>query len=158
MKKIFFTILILIISLSTYAQEGIAFNIVEQFLKSDIYYTSGAEKDEIRDIRIYCFDEKISVNYDRFSISKTSGKKISNMDFSKFGVKKEESNYVLFHSDLVDNQLMVEILGNKPEYLIPKKETEYRSYKSFNTGIIYLFLFSDEGCLVSVQKRMVVYD
>ena len=72
---------------------------------------------------------------------------------------KEEANYLLFFSDLCDNQMLVTLVHNRhPELNIREAGTTYETWSRMNGGMAYLFNFSDQGCIVGVEKKYVFND
>lgn len=107
----------------------------------------------------YC-DEEIPINYDRFEIQpKKDSKKVRHVLLESLGDSIRYSRYIIFHSAVKDDYMMVEVLVNRRDYLNDQRGvTEFERRKRFNRGISYLFILDEEGCIQEVEKEVSGYD
>lgn len=134
---------------------------VKLSLESDIYYYLDFKRDEIPLPKIYYSNEPIPLNLKRFSIKLIESQRedeSKDLELIKIGASKEESNYIVFNSGLIQNYIMLEIFFTREEYLNRPDRSEYETWRRFNSGISYLFEFDDMGCLIKIEKSPISYD
>lgn len=73
---------------------------------------------------------------------------------SLFCKKNQQSNNILFFSQIEDNMLRVDILPKKPQ----NNKISYNDLAFQNTGQIYLFLFTFCGHIRAVFGTKIIYD
>jgi len=73
---------------------------------------------------------------------------------SLFCKKNQQSNNILFFSQIEDNMLRVDVLPCKKHV----NKFDYNAVAYQNTGQIYLFIFDEEGIIKMVFSREIVYD
>ena len=136
-------------------QEELILNIVKQSLKSDIHYYLDFSKNEIPEVKICYFNEKLIVNgYDKKEPSmKVTFPERSNEVFCSLN----HANYVLFHSDLVNGKMRVDILFNRAKYLNRPGKTQYETWSRNNGGMSYEFLY-EKGRIYDYKKKVISND
>lgn len=134
---------------------------VKQALESDIYYFLEFKKEEIPLPKLFYSTERIPLNLKRFSVKSVESqenKESKDLELNKISTSKEESNYIVFNSGLVQNYIMVEIFFKREEYLNRPNKSEYETWRRYNAGVSYLFEFDDNGCLIKIRKHPISYD
>lgn len=131
---------------------------IKQSLESDVYYFLDFKKEEIPSPKFFYSEEKIAINLKRFGIESLEKVNDENIKLNHIGVLKEESNYIVFNTGLVDNYIMLEIFFKREEYLNRPNKSEYETWRRYNAGVSYLFQFDSKGCLIELKKHPISYD
>ena len=152
--------LLMINSFFISAQDSDIGTLIDKYIKlnlqSDIYYFLDFKKDEIPVPNLFYSNERITINRERSGIKKQrdEAKKI----MFPSSTTKIDSNFIVFVTDLIDNQLSVEIFFNRDDYLNVPGKTEYDTWRRYNAGMTYLFSFDDKGYLNDIKKKPLSYD
>ncbi len=134
----------------------VAINYIESSLISDLFYTEEFSKEEIRAPLIWYMNEKIPFDLNPFGNKvakggKTEAKKVIN---PRQVVSMSDANYLLFASNMYNNQLLIKLLHNRnTSFNVQGGKTDYEKWSRMNGGMSYLFTFDDLGCLLQVRKK-----
>lgn len=157
-----------------------AFDYIESNLKKDVFYYMDFEKDSIPPPIIYSSRESMNFNLKPFvhnndlisivnrdglcdDISCLEDRLNKNAECNKnaiiprLGKNKNVSNYIVFFTTIEEDVLMAEVLFLRDEYFNVPGKTEYETWMRFNSGVTYLFLFSDGGCMNKVASKGISY-
>lgn len=130
---------------------------IKQSLETDIYYFLHFKKEEIPLPKLFYSKEKIALNLKRFGVKSQEEVNNENIILNHIGTLKEESNYIVFNTGLIDNYIMLEIFFKREEYLNRPDKSEYETWRRYNAGISYLFQFDSKGCLIELKKHPISY-
>lgn len=135
---------------------------IHNYLKSNLEYdTCSLYQIPITALKVdfTYFDEEISIDFKRFKMLKDVKVDFKHkLDFESLSDPLEGSKYVVFHSSVHGQYIMVETLYNRPSYLNnAKEETEFKRRRRFNGGVSYVFIIDKKGCIQEVKKTISQY-
>lgn len=153
---------------------------IEHSLVSDLYYYSSWEpkeedmdfiqslkkegvdvghflskKEDIKKPLIWYMQEKLPYEQDGYADSEKLHKsKIKVVDKPHQKTTWDQANYLLFTSNIHENKLLIKVLDKRNIDLNPYGEkAEYQRLSKMNGGMVYLFQFNENRCIIGISKK-----
>jgi hypothetical protein len=124
-------------------------------IEVDLLYVGNFEKSEIPSANFWLMSEKIPSDL----LFKKSEINTLNPNFVELNIlnpnnnNKSNANYLIFISDIYNNQLMVETVFNRQDGLNCKnRKSEYETWTCQNGGMSYIFTLKPDHTITKVER------